>query len=269
MSHTRRTTPAGRPGGAGRPLSDHFVLFANRKALVRSLWLLLCLQCCYANALAETNRQGQKIGIVSLLGQRFDMVYLGHLAFSDESKAVNVKSWGVDEHLLSGLLYGKNGSCFKKPPRRAMRALHRVYDTSESGWLYSKNYDLKQIKELLKKIGKALGVEKWLLILKNKSTDRILDTDRHFVGFGLYRNAYHKKSVYLYAYTGVLLFDTRSGRVVKSLRIASSRKLKAEYWPKQGSWLNRKQSLALRNTFNRMLANDLKNAVKTLCRATF
>ncbi len=250
-------------------MNSHFVQTPKLKALARILWLLLCVQCCYANALAETNRQGQKIGIASLLGQRLNVVYLGQLAFSDESKVVNVKSWGIDEHLLSKLLTGKNGSCFKKPPHRAMRALNRVYDTSESGWLYSKNHDVKQIKGQLKKVGEALGVEKWLLILRNKSTDRVLNTDRHFVGFGLYRNAYHEKSVYLYAYTALLLFDTRSGRVVKNLKIASSRKLKAEYWPERKSWLNKKQSLVLRNTFNRMLASDLGNAVKTLCQAAF
>ncbi len=236
------------------------------RVLVRILFVILFVHCCHANVSATTNRQEQKIGIVSLLGHRLNLIYLGQLAFSDESKVVSVKNWRTDEYLLSKLLLGKNSNCFQKLAPRAMRDLSRVYDTSQSGWLYSKNYDLRQIKGQLRKISKETGVEKWLLILKNKSIDRILDTDRHFVGYGLYRNAYHRRHVYLYAYTVMQLFDTRSGRILKSLKVASSRKLNAEHWTKSWSSLSKEKRLILRNTFNRMLATDLQNAVKPLCR---
>jgi hypothetical protein len=235
------------------------------KAWILISFLLLTGSCGTSNTEnVQSLPTGQKIAIISLLGDKAYANYVGSTMFSFETTEIDTSTWHVDKFAkyLIAKIISKNGK-FVVVPADYDRSI--LVDGLRRNFIPG-SLDTSDVKPILSKIKEESGADLMILVVSRPTKDFVFGSDKVLEYYGIFRTSYFGlgRKTAVFAVSELAVIDGNNFDIVGWDVEAVSEGVDNDFWAESLDLLNEKQRVRLEVYIKRVIGVSLSRAIDKL-----
>lgn len=173
---------------------------------------------------------GQKITVISLMGDEFIIKTIGTTVFQNSEKRINVGDWGIDKYLENeSVNSGNETSRFKFIPIDMTSIRSKPGKVKNNSW--DNNLVFQNGKGFIQDIVKQQNVDLLVVIAPQVTSDQFFNTNQYVAGYGVYqRSFFGVNNAVNYTILQMALIETKTGNQIARTHLSEGSAREKEAW---------------------------------------